>query len=91
MPQWAPVSSASAAPAEGRPPSLSGGLPQWAPTPGQEAEVASNVRYDGQGTDQEKEQGAAEKAGKPAASEVRVSDWLAAAAGAGSGEVRLWG
>lgn len=91
MPQWAPASSTTAAPGLGRRPSLSGGLPRWAPAPAQVALVTGNVRDDGQGAHQEKGSEAAEKAGKPAASKVRVSDWLAAAAGAGSGEVRMWG
>lgn len=65
-------------------------MPRWAPAPAQETEVAASVRGDGQGADQEKGSEAAEQEGKPAASEVRVSDWLAAAAGAGTGEVRVW-
>eukprot|EP00903_Cladosiphon_okamuranus_P006527 g6378.t1 len=88
MPPWAPASSTAAAPGVGRRPSLSGGMPRWAPAPApaHEADVTASVGGDRQSTDQEKQSEASEKTGKPAASEVRVSDWLAAAAGAGSEE-----
>eukprot|EP00752_Nemacystus_decipiens_P003979 g3644.t1 len=86
MPQWAATSSSIAASEVGRRPSLSGGMPRWAPAPTQETEVAASGRGDGQGADQKKGSEDDEKAGRSATSDVRVSDWLAAAAGAGSGE-----
>lgn len=93
LPRWAPASSSTnAAPVVGRRPSLSGGMPRWAPEPAQAAGVtAVVVRLDDQGAGQERGSDAGEKTGKLAASEVRVSGWLAAAAGAGSGEVRTRG
>ena len=70
-------------------------MPRWAPSAIQGAEVIPDAGGSGRGADKEKGSEPAEKAGKPAASEVRVSDWLAAAAaaagGAGSGEVRIVG
>lgn len=66
-------------------------MPRWAPARTQETEVAANVGNHGLGADQAKGSEADEEAGGPAASEVRISDWLAVAAGAGAGEVRMRG
>lgn len=69
-----------------RRPSLSGGMPRWAPAPVTDEKPAANSKEGGEHKDGTRS--AAKEVGKPEVPVVRVNDWLAAAAGVASMEVR---